>query len=303
MEKKIASFGLRALCAALSGLGGIAPSAQAEPLPAEALARRCWLSHTAERTAPDLREPLAVRFTNLRNGYALRSPFWVEFSVRGMGVIPAGNRNEHAGHHHLLIDTPLPRDHQAQIPFSATHKHFGKGQTGTELDLPDGRHTLRLLFADHEHRPYFVYSPQITIEVTGRRTAAPPPLGATDFEASCARWYQDQVSAPRSKAPQVYIKNLRDGEPVASPFLLSLGAVGFGIAPAGPPLKDAGYFTVTVQSGASVLQRLPLADGRTETLLDLPRGDYTLELSLSSGDGTLLQKAAPLHVQVTRQDR
>ena len=278
-------------------------AAQAEPLPTDPLARRCWLAHTAERTAPDLREPIAVRFSNLRNGYALRSPFWVEFGVRGMGVIPAGNKNERAGHHHILIDTPLPRDHQAQIPFSNTHKHFGKGQTGTELDLPEGKHTLRLLFADHEHRPYFVYSPEITIQVSGRRTGTPLALNAAQFEDSCAAWYQDQVSAPRPPGPAVYLKNLRDEEPVISPFIVSMGAVGLGVAPAGTLLKDSGYFQLLVARGGAPLQRLALTDGRTEALLDLPRGEYELELAMLDGSGTPLLKAPPLKVSVTRQDR
>ena len=279
-------------------------SAWGQALPSEPLARRCWLKYTAERSAVDLREPVAVRFTNLRDGYAVRSPFWVEFGIRGMGVIPAGNKNEHAGHHHILIDTPLPRDHQAQIPFSNTHKHFGKGQTGTELDLPPGKHTLRLLFADHEHRPYFVFSREITVEVTGRRTAAPLTIDAANFDESCAAWYQDQVSAPRSGAKEVYLKNLRDGEPVVSPLTVSLGVVGLGVAPAGSKLKDSGHFALLISGrGGAPSQRLVLADGRTEALLDLPRGEYELEPRFLDAEGQVLLKAAPLRLSVTRQDR
>ena len=77
-------------------------SLKAEPLPADPLARRCWLSHTAERTALDLREPLAVRFSNLRDGQALRSPLWVEFGVRGMGVARGGTGAFGAGSHASL---------------------------------------------------------------------------------------------------------------------------------------------------------------------------------------------------------
>ena len=267
------------------------------------LGRRCWQSYTAERTALDLREPVAVSFTNLRQGYAVRSPFWVDFGVRGMGVIPAGHQHAQAGHHHILIDTPLPRDHRAQIPFSNTHKHFGKGQTGAELDLPPGKHTLRLLFADHEHRPYFVYSREITIEVVGRRTAAPLRIDPARFEESCAAWYQDQVSAPRSGEREVYIKNLRAEESVNSPFVLSLGVVGLGVAPAGQAVKDSGHFSVQINRGGASVQRLDLKDGRTEAVLDLPRGDYELEARFLDGQGQVLLKATPLRISVTRQDR
>lgn len=286
------------LCAALAPA-----SADAQGLPSSGLERRCWLSYSAERTAIDIREPTAVRFVNLRNGYATRSPFMVEFGVRGMGVIPAGHKTEHAGHHHLLIDTPLPRDHQQQIPFSDKYKHFGKGQTGTVLDLPPGKHTLRLLFADHEHRPYFVYSPEITVHVLGTRTAAAPAIDPAQFESSCAAWYQDQVSAPRSAAKEVYAKNLRDGEAVTSPFVLSLGATGVGIAPAGRQLPDTGHFAVTVLRPGGTAQRLVLADGRTETTLDLPKGDYELELALLDADNKVTLKSAPLKLSVTRQER
>lgn len=291
------------LASALAWTLAASASAWGQALPSEPLARRCWLKYTAERTAVDLREPVAVRFTNLRDGYAVRSPFWVEFGIRGMGVIPAGNKSEHAGHHHILIDTPLPRDHQAQIPFSNTHKHFGKGQTGTELDLPPGKHTLRLLFADHDHRPYFVFSREITVEVTGRRTAAPLPIDTAQFDDSCAAWYQDQVSAPRSGTKEVYLKNLRDGEPVSSPLTVSLGVVGMGVAPAGSKLKDTGHFALFIGRAGAPHQRLVLADGRTETLIDLPKGDYELEPRFLDAEGQVLLKAAPLKLSVTRQDR
>ena len=282
-------------------VAGLTGAAQAQGLPDDALQRRCWLAHTAERTAADLREPTAVRFSNLRNGYSVRSPFWAEFGIRGMGVIPAGNPNPKAGHHHLLIDTPLPLDYQGKIPFSATHKHFGKGQTGTVLELPPGPHTLRLLFADHDHRPYFVYSPEITVTVSGKREGAGPAIDAVGFEASCTTWYQDQVSTPRPAAPAVYVKNLRDGEPLASPFVLSLGVVGFGVAPAGSAVKDSGHFALSVTQRKTVVSRVELSDGRTETLLDLPRGDYEVELSFVGPLGEPLLKAPSLQLQVVRR--
>lgn len=278
-----------------------AGAAAAAPLPEDPLARRCWLENTARRTMVDLREPTAVRFSNLANGDVVRSPFWVEFGIRGMGVIPAGNPNPKAGHHHLLVDTPLPMNYQEKIPFSDTYRHFGKGQTGTALDLKPGRHTLRLLFADHDHRPYFVYSPEITITVAGPRSDPAPLIDPNRFDATCMLWYADERSTPRGGAKEVYVKNVRDREPLTSPFSLSLGAVGFGIAPAGSAVKDSGHFAVTVTRAGAPVTRIVLADGRTETTVDLPRGDYELEPALLDGSGTLLLKAAPVRVTVTRQ--
>ncbi|MFG6428747.1 DUF4399 domain-containing protein [Roseateles sp. LYH14W] len=278
---------------------------QADPLPADPLERQCWLAHTQQRTAVDLREPVSVHFGNLKSGYRVRSPFWVEFGVRGMGVIPAGNANDKAGHHHILIDTPLPRDHTAPIPFSATHKHFGKGQTGAELDLPPGRHTLRLLFADHAHKPYFVFSNEIVIEVTGKRSGPAPKVVAGDA-ASCAAWYQDQRAAPRaSSEPAVYVKNLREGEAVSSPFTLSLGVLGagVGVAPAGTSIKDTGHFRLSFNQNGNTVRRQDLSDGRSEAIVDLPLGDYEVVVALHDGAGNPLLKAAPLKVSVNRQDR
>lgn len=286
----------------------LAPAlASADALPADPLERQCWLAHTAQRAAVDLREPVAVHFSNLKSGYRVRTPFWVEFGVRGMGVIPAGNVNDKAGHHHILIDTPLPRDHTAPIPFSNTHKHFGKAQTGTEIDLPPGRHTLRLLFADHAHKPFFVFSNEIAIEVTGKRADTPAPKVVAGDHESCEAWYEDQRSTPRvSNGREVYVKNLRNDEVVSSPFTLSLGVLGtgLGVAPAGTTIKDTGHFLLSFSTrGGGVVQRQNLVDGRTEAIVDLPVGEYEVVVALHDGAGEPLLKAPPLHFSVSRHDR
>lgn len=287
---------------------GLAPAlAAADALPADPLERQCWLAHTSQRTAVDLREPISVHFSNLKSGYHVRTPFWIEFGVRGMGVIPAGNANEKAGHHHILIDTTLPRDHTAPIPFSSTHKHFGKGQTGTEIDLPPGRHTLRLLFADHAHKPYFVFSNEIAIEVVGKRSEpAPKVISGADFHDSCEAWYEDARSTPRTAAGrEVYVKNLRDDESVSSPFTLSLGVLGagLGVAPAGTEIKDAGHFRLAFHQKGGNVQRQDLVDGRSEAIVDLPLGEYEAIVTLHDGAGGQLLKGTPVKFSVNRHDR
>lgn len=283
------------------GLGLLNASSHANPLPDDPLQRRCWTERTAQRTAVDLRTPTAVRFANLRHGDVLRSPFWVEFGVRGMGVIPAGNQHPKAGHHHLLVDTPLPLNYQDRIPFSDTHRHFGKGQTGTLLDLPPGKHTLRLLFADHEHRPYFVYSPEIAVTVEGRRSDAPLAIDAKNFGPTCEAWYRNEFSAPRATAKEVYVKNLRAGETVDSPFVVSLGVLGFGVAPASTQVKDTGHFVLAFRQGGTAVKNVALSDGRTETIVELPRGPYELELRFVGADGATLLNGVTLPLTVARQ--
>jgi hypothetical protein len=108
-----------------------------------------------------------VYFQTPADGDEVRSPFTVRFGLRGMGVAPAGVTAANTGHHHLLIDVdPLPPEN---LPLPATDqvRHFGAGQTETELDLPPGEHTLQLVLGDALHIPHQppVRSERITITV------------------------------------------------------------------------------------------------------------------------------------------
>jgi hypothetical protein len=94
-----------------------------------------------------------VDFATPRDGDTVTSPFKVRFLVRDMQVAPAGEMKPGTGHHHILINTP-PIAENNVIPADDQHKHFGKGQTETELSLPPGEHTLSLQFADGAHRSY-----------------------------------------------------------------------------------------------------------------------------------------------------
>jgi len=107
-----------------------------------------------------------VYFISPKNGETIRGPITVRFGLSGMGVAPAGTVAENTGHHHLIVDAPLPALDQP-LPKDATHLHFGKGQTETVLTLPPGKHTLQLVFADGNHIPHDppVNSEQITITV------------------------------------------------------------------------------------------------------------------------------------------
>ena len=102
------------------------------------------------------------------NGATVSSPFTIRFGLRGMGVAPAGVTTPNTGHHHLLVDVEtLPPDN-VPIPNDPNHRHFGLGQTETELTLPPGQHTLQLVLGDALHIPHQppVRSEKITITVT-----------------------------------------------------------------------------------------------------------------------------------------
>jgi hypothetical protein len=260
-----------------------AAAAAAAPLPQEPLQRACWLRHTAERTRPNLKDPTLVDFSNLRNGYSVRSPFLVDFAVRGMGVAPAGKPLVGTGHHHILVDMPLPLNVTDKIPFSDHHKHFGKGQTGTVLDLPPGRHKLRLLFADFDHRPYFVYSPEITVTVTGPRSAQPLKIDPANLDATCAAWYQDEVARPRPPGDMVVIANLRDGETVSSPFTARFSVDGYGVCAVGQSAERTGIFVLDVLTDGRLQRSVEFASGATQGTLSLPNGNHRLRLRFVDG--------------------
>jgi hypothetical protein len=82
-----------------------------------------------------------------------------------------------------------------------------------------------------------------------------------------------------------------------------LGVLGLGVAPAGATVKDTGHFAITVTQGSNVVQKRALTDGRTETIIDLPRGEYELVLGFLDGVGRPLLKPAVLRLNVARQDR
>lgn len=103
------------------------------------------------------REPSAasarVYFVYPENGACIPGKVIVRFGLTNMGIAPAGLEKHYTGHHHLLIDTPLP-SFDAPIPSDENHLHFGTGQTEAEVTLQPGRHKLQLLFADAKHVPH-----------------------------------------------------------------------------------------------------------------------------------------------------
>jgi hypothetical protein len=95
----------------------------------------------------------SVDFVEPKNGATVATTFKVKFAVDGMTVAPAGELNPGTGHHHLLINT-ADIDENVSIPMDEKHRHFGKGQTETEITLPPGKHKLTMQFADGAHRSY-----------------------------------------------------------------------------------------------------------------------------------------------------
>ena len=101
-----------------------------------------------------------------KDGKTVKKKFLVRFGLKKMGIAPAGIKFPNTGHHHLIIDG-AKFDMTLPLPMSETLKHFGAGQTEAILELKPGKHTLKLVFADHLHRLHEppVISEEITITV------------------------------------------------------------------------------------------------------------------------------------------
>ena len=122
------------------------------------------LAQVTKSKAPD---NASVYFVTPKDGETVSSPVTVRFGLKGMGVAPAGVTQPNTGHHHLLIDMATPPDFNAALPVTDNIKHFGGGQTETELTLPAGKHTLQLVLGDALHIPHEkpIVSQKITITV------------------------------------------------------------------------------------------------------------------------------------------
>ncbi|MEO0326989.1 MAG: DUF4399 domain-containing protein [Pseudomonadota bacterium] len=115
-----------------------------------------------------------VYIVNLKDGDKVAGPVKVIFGLTGMGIAPAGIEKEGTGHHHLFINrAPFLEGEDGKdeadfnIPADDNHKHFGKGQTETMLELSPGTHTLQMVLGDKDHIPHNppVYSSVINITV------------------------------------------------------------------------------------------------------------------------------------------
>ena len=95
-----------------------------------------------------------VYFITPANGDTVAKTFKVQFGLSGMGVAPAGTQRENTGHHHLLIDVNELPNMAGPLPATDNIKHFGGGQTETELTLSPGKHTLQLLLGNYAHVPH-----------------------------------------------------------------------------------------------------------------------------------------------------
>ena len=104
------------------------------------------------------------------NNARVTSPVTVRFRLVNYGVAPAGTAVERTGHFHLLIDNEAGAAGTI-IPADSLHIHYGKGQIEVSAPVPLGKHTLRAVLGDFQHKvigPELVSEP-VTIRVVAGR--------------------------------------------------------------------------------------------------------------------------------------
>ncbi len=98
----------------------------------------------------------------------------------------------------------------------------------------------------------------------------------------------------------VYFINIKDGDIVESPVFLQFGLSGKGVAPAGVAKENTGHHHLLInvddldlsKSIPSNENHLHFGGGQTETTIDLPSGEYQLQLVL--GDMYHIPHSKPL---------
>ncbi|MEM6387311.1 MAG: DUF4399 domain-containing protein [Pseudomonadota bacterium] len=117
---------------------------------------------------------------------------------------------------------------------------------------------------------------------------------------------------PAPEDAAVYFVNLENGATVTSPVKVIFGLTGMGIAPAGMERDSTGHHHLLLnrpplgegELGAEEFETVVPADdnhlhfggGQTETVLELPPGDHTLQLVF--GDASHIPHANPVKSEV-----
>lgn len=229
-------------------------------------------------TVPPTRSPESY-FTNIEDGEVRESPFVLRFGLSMRGLVPAGKTAGRAGHHHLLVNQPLPLDFTKPLPFTEKYIHFGKGQMETVLNLPPGKYELRMLLADEGHIPFFVYSKPLTLTISKQNKDVNP--------ASLAGPARIEIMSPPA------------GETLRPPFRVQFHASGYNISHVGARVPDTGHFRLVLERTGRKPEVLNFLAGQTEAWLNPPADDYALRLELVNGiTGAVMAQAEPHSLKV-----
>jgi hypothetical protein len=233
---------------------------------------------TVEKTRTPAPAGASVSLVEPADGATVGRNVTVKFGVSGMELAPAGTGKPNSGHHHLLIDMPLPALDR-EIPSDLNHLHFGRAQTETEITLAPGDHTLQLLLGDHEHLPH---DPPIFSKVIHIRVANAAPEKAAQAAPTAGR----QPSPPDAAVYFVYPTNRESIYPNST---IRFGLRNMGVAPAGVAKPNTGHHHLLIdvdtppldQPLPSDLNHVHFGNGQTEKKITLSPGEHTLQLVLA----------------------
>jgi hypothetical protein len=192
----------------------------------------------------------------------LEAPFVLRFGLSMRGLVPAGQTADRAGHHHLLVNPPLPLDFKKPLPFTEKYIHFGKGQMEHVVDVPPGTYTFNLLLADQGHIPYFVFAKPVRLTISRRRaTSAGEKLAGT---------------------PRVEILRPAPDATVRGPLRVQFHASGYNVSHSDAQVAGTGHFRLSLLRTGMPPEVLDFRGGQTEVWINPPRGEYQMKLDLVS---------------------
>ncbi len=215
----------------------------------------------------------SVYFIGVKDGDTLPTKATIHFGLRGMGVAPAGSDRVNSGHHHLIIDSPVPALN-TEIPNDFQHLHFGAGQTEAEINLTPGDHTLQLVFADKNHVPH---SPPLTSDRIKVKVAD---------QASVSPQASNTGRRPSPKEAKVYFIYPKAGSYIPPNPVIRFGLLNMGVAPAGFDKPNTGHHHLLIDTEMPPMDQpipndfnhLHFGAGQTEAKITLPIGPHKLRL-------------------------
>ncbi len=137
-----------------------------------------------------------------------------------------------------------------------------------------GTYTLRMLLADQQHLPHFVYSKPTTITVTKKN-----------------------LNDPKSLQSQG-IGLMLPGLSVRPPFRVQFHASGLNVAHQAQQIPDSGHFRLVLSNGKETAD-MAFVNGQTETHLSPPPGNYNLQLHWVSTQAPSDANIEPVSAQIT----
>jgi hypothetical protein len=245
---------------------------------------------TVEKTRTPASAGASVFIVEPADGATIGSRSVVKFGITGMDLVAAGTSRANSGHHHLLIDTPLP-PLDREIPSDLNHLHFGRAQTEAELTLSPGEHTLQLLLGDHDHVPHDppIFSKVVRVRVVDTPAGPAPQPGQAAGHATGHAAGHAPGRQPSPPDAAVYFIYPRDGETIYPNSTIRFGLRNMGVAPAGISKPNTGHHHLLVdvqtppldQPLPSDLNHIHLGNGQTERKITLRPGEHTLQLILA----------------------